>query len=118
MSEITINQAVSCAQFVARAEHVRAAYRAGEITYTQLRRELDAAQPVSAEASARQQCRMAMAWLRKARAAGKALMWWEHAHYMSAARRSIETIASPVWRARMTRAANAVEMMAKLEDPR
>jgi len=110
MSEITINQAVNCAQFVARAEHVRAAYRAGEITYTQLRRELDALQPKPAQ-SARQQCRMAISWLRKARDAGKALMWWEHAHYLGAARRSIALIASPVWRARMTCAADSIAAM-------
>lgn len=118
MSEITINQAVNCAQFVARAEHVRAAYRAGEITYTQLRRELDALQPKPAQAP-RTQCRMALSWLRKARASGKALMWWEHAHYLGAARRSIDGIVSRTWRARMSRAADAIEAMANhLEDPR
>lgn len=114
----TIFEAVSCAQFVARAEHVRAAYRAGDITYTQLRRELDALQPKPVQ-SARQQCRMALSWLRKARAAARASLWYQHGQYVEAARRSIEGIASQLWRMRMTRAANAIAMMAsKLEDPR
>ena len=118
MSEITILEAVGCAQFVARAEHVRAAYRAGEITYTQLRRELDALQPKPVQ-SARQQCRMAISWLRKARDAARASLWHQHETYVNAARRSIEGIVSRTWRVRMTRAANAIAMMAKrLEDPR
>lgn len=117
MSE-TILEAVTCAQFVARAEHVRAAYRAGNITYTQLRRELDALQP-KPELSARQQCRMALSWLRKARDAARASLWHQHETYVNAARRSIEGIVSRTWRVRMTRAANAIEVMAsKLEDPR
>ena len=118
MSEITILEAVSCAQFVARAEHVRAAYRAGEISYTQLRRELDALQP-KPHASARQQCRMALSWLRKARDAARASLWHQHETYIGAARRSIDGIVSRKWRARMTCAANEIAMMAsKLEDPR
>jgi len=118
MSEITINQAVNCAQFVARAEHVRAAYRAGEISYTQLRRELDALQP-KPDASARQQCRMALSWLKRARDAGRASLWHQHETYVGAAMRSIDGIVSRTWRARMSRAANAIAMMAKrLEDPR
>jgi hypothetical protein len=109
---------VSCAQFVARAEHVRAAYRAGEITYTQLRRELDALQPKPVQ-SARQQCRMAISWLRKARDAARASLWYQHSQYVAAARLSIEGIVSRTWRVRMACAANAIAMMAKrLEDPR
>jgi len=54
---------------------------------------------------------MAMAWLRKARAAGAARLWWQHGQYVAAARRSIECIASPLWRARLTRAADSVEAL-------
>ncbi len=118
MSEITILEAVNCAQFVARAEHVRAAYRAGEITYTQLRRELDARQPKPA-LTPRQQCRMALSWLKKARDAGRASMWHQHETYVGAAMRSIDGIVSRTWRARMSRAADAIAAMAnRLEDPR
>lgn len=94
--------------FAAQAAPHRQAYRAGQITYTELRRRLDA---IPCTQSPRQQCRMALSWLKKARDAGKALMWWEHAHYLAAARRSIQLIASPVWRARMTCAADAIAAM-------
>jgi len=118
MSEITILEAVSCAQFVARAERMRSAYRAGEITYTQLRRELDAIAPKPVQ-SARQQCRMALSWLRKARSAAHASCWHQHETYIGAARRSIDKIVSRTWRARMNRAADAIAAMAnRLEDPR
>ena len=88
------------------------------MTYTQLRRELDAIAPRPLQ-TPRQQCRMALSWLKKARAAGKAMLWWQHGQYVAAARRSIETIPSTIWRARMSRAADAIEAMdSLLEDPR
>ena len=111
MSETTFEHTLSCAEFVQRARPIRDAYRAGEITYTQLRRELERIQPKPVQ-SARQQCSMALSWLKKSREKGKALMWREHGQYLVAARRSIELIESPVWRARMTCAADEVAKMA------
>ena len=118
MSETTFEHTLSCAEFVRRARPIRDAYRAGEITYTQMRRELERIQPKPVQ-SARQQCSMALSWLRKARSAACASLWHQHETYVAAARRSIEGIVSRTWRVRMTRAADSIAMMAsKLEDPR
>lgn len=102
----------SARAFAAQAAPHRQAYRAGKISYTEMRRRIDA---IPCTPTPRTQCRAALSWLKKARAAGKALMWWEHAHYLGAARRSIALIASPVWRARMTCAADAIAAMDAFE---
>lgn len=99
---------LAAVRFAEAALPHRLAYRAGEITYSEMRRRIG---DVPCTQTPRTQCRMALSWLKKARAAGVALMWWEHGHYIAAARRSIETIASSVWRARMSRAADAIAAM-------
>lgn len=103
-----LDMTIAAVRFAEAALPHRLAYRAGEITYSEMRRRIG---NVPCTQSPRQQCRMALSWLKKARDAGKALMWWEHAHYLAAARRSIQLIASPVWRARMTCAADAIAAM-------
>lgn len=98
--------------FAAQAAPHRQAYRAGQISYTEMRRRINA---IPCAPTPRTQCRAALSWLRKARAAGKAMLWWQHKHYLAAARRSIQIIALPVWRARMICAADAIEAMDTFE---
>lgn len=118
MSETTFDYSLSCAEFVRRARPIRDAYRAGEITYTQMRRELERIQPKPVR-TVRQQCRGALSALKRAREKAIASLWYQHESLVSAARRDIECIEHPVWRARMTRAADSIAAMARrLEDPR